>query len=153
MQTTAEDVLPEIVRRLVAEFDPEQIILFGSRAWGQPRPDSDYDLFVIVAESDDHPLQGAVKADACRGGLGISKDVIVCTQERFDRFRRVPASLEAKIRNRGVVLYGRRENGAGSTVAAKALHDLITARSSICVDNRLSSTPPLFIASRRPRRP
>ena len=36
MQTTAEDVLPEIVRRLVDEFDPEQIILFGSRAWGQP---------------------------------------------------------------------------------------------------------------------
>ncbi len=33
MQTTAEEVLPEIVRRLVAEFDPEQIILFGSRAW------------------------------------------------------------------------------------------------------------------------
>ena len=30
------DVLPEIVRRLVAEFDPEEIILFGSRAWGQP---------------------------------------------------------------------------------------------------------------------
>ena len=121
MQTTAEDVLPEIVRRLVAEFDPEQIILFGSRAWGQPRPDSDYDLFVIVAESDDHPLQGAVKAHACLGGLGISKDVIVCTQERFDRFRRVPASLEAKIRNRGVVLYGRRENGAGSTVAAQGV--------------------------------
>jgi predicted nucleotidyltransferase len=50
MPTTTEDVLPEIVRRLVEKFDPEEIILFGSRAWGQPRPDSDYDLFVIVAE-------------------------------------------------------------------------------------------------------
>ena len=44
MQTTAEDVLPEIIRRLVDEFDPEEIILFGSRAWGEPKPDSDYDL-------------------------------------------------------------------------------------------------------------
>ncbi len=57
MQTTATDVLPEIVRRLVAEFDPEAIILFGSRAWGIPRPDSDYDLFMIVTESDEHPVK------------------------------------------------------------------------------------------------
>ena len=32
MESVAEEVLPEIVRRLVAEFEPEQIILFGSRA-------------------------------------------------------------------------------------------------------------------------
>jgi hypothetical protein len=31
MPNTAEDILPEIVRRLVDEFDPEEIILFGSR--------------------------------------------------------------------------------------------------------------------------
>src|SRR5947207_8326496 len=96
------DVVPEIVRRLVAEFDPEEIILFGSRAWGQPRPDSDYDLFVIVSGREEDPLQRAIRAHDCLGGLGISKDVIVSTQERFDRFSRVPTALEAKIRNRGV---------------------------------------------------
>ena len=41
METATENILPEIVRRLVDEFDPEEIILFGSRAWGEPRPDSD----------------------------------------------------------------------------------------------------------------
>jgi predicted nucleotidyltransferase len=121
MPTTSEDVLPEIVRRLVDEFDPEEIILFGSRAWGQPRPDSDYDLFVIVSESEEHPLERAVRAHGCLSGLGISKDVIVGTRERFDRFSRVPASLEAKIRNRGVVLYGRRQEGVGSTVAVEGI--------------------------------
>ncbi len=111
MQSIAEDVLVEIVQRLVTEFNPEQIMLFGSRAWGQPRPDSDYDLFVIVNESESEtlPLKSAVRAHACLRGLGISKDVIVCTRQRFDRFSRVPASLEAKIRNQGTVLYGRRE--------------------------------------------
>jgi uncharacterized protein len=117
MQTTATDVLPEIVRRLVDEFAPEEILLFGSRAWGQPRPDSDYDLFVVVAESHEDPAQRAFRAHSCLSGLGISKDVIVSTLERFDRFRRVPASLEAKIRDQGVVLYGRCQTGIGSTVA------------------------------------
>jgi hypothetical protein len=120
MQTIAEEVLPEIVRRLIAEFDPDAIILFGSRAWGQPRPDSDYDLFVIVPETEQSPLEQAVRAQQCLSGMGISKDVIVCTQGRFDRFSVVPASLEAKIRKRGVVLYGRRENGIGTTMAAQA---------------------------------
>jgi predicted nucleotidyltransferase len=119
MEIVAESVLAEIVRRLVAEFNPEEIILFGSRAWGQPRPDSDYDLFVVLAESADDALNRAVRAHHCLKGLGISKDVIVSTRERFDRFRRIRASLEADIHNRGVVLYGRRQNGVDSTVAAK----------------------------------
>ena len=51
MVITEAEIVPEIVRRLVAEFEPDQIFLFGSRAWGQPGSDSDYDLMVLVAES------------------------------------------------------------------------------------------------------
>ena len=68
MQSVAEEVLPEIVRRLVAEFDPEQIILFGSRAWGEPQPDSDYDLMVIVTRSDEKPTRRATRAHRCLRG-------------------------------------------------------------------------------------
>ncbi len=121
MRTITEDILPEIVRRLVEEFNPEEIILFGSRAWGQPRTDSDYDLFVVVAESEEDPLGRAVRAHHCLGGLGISKDVMISSRERFDRFKRVPGSLEATIRDRGVVLYGRREEGVDSAVAVKGI--------------------------------
>jgi predicted nucleotidyltransferase len=102
---------------LVEEFDLEEIILFGSRAWGQPRPDSDYDLFVVVSESEAPPLQRAVKAHECLSELGISKDVLISTREQFDRVSRVPASLEAKIRDRGVVLYGHGHTGIGPRMA------------------------------------
>ena len=119
MPNTAEEVLPEIVRRLVDEFDPEEIILFGSRAWGQPRPDSDYDLFVVLSESEERPLQRAVKAHECLRELGIAKDVLISTRERFDRFSRVPASLEAKIRDQGRILYGRRVESWCGTGSAR----------------------------------
>jgi predicted nucleotidyltransferase len=121
MQTSSEDVLPEIVRRLVKEFDPEQIILFGSRAWGQPRPDSDYDLCVVLAQCQELPARLASRAHDCLSDLRISKDVIVIPRERFDRFSRVPASLEAKVRRRGVVLYGRSQARTGSTVAIEGV--------------------------------
>ena len=42
-----EEILAEIVRRIVAAFTPEKIILFGSYAYGAPSVDSDVDLLVI----------------------------------------------------------------------------------------------------------
>jgi predicted nucleotidyltransferase len=37
----------EAVEKIVREYKPEKIILFGSWAWGKPGPDSDVDLFII----------------------------------------------------------------------------------------------------------
>lgn len=37
----------EITEKIVREYQPEKIILFGSYAWGTPAPDSDLDFFVI----------------------------------------------------------------------------------------------------------
>jgi predicted nucleotidyltransferase len=38
----------ELSERIAKEFQPERIILFGSYAYGQPSPDSDVDLLVIL---------------------------------------------------------------------------------------------------------
>jgi predicted nucleotidyltransferase len=43
-----EEILAEIVRRIVEKFDPEKIVLFGSYAHGAPHQDSDVDLFVVM---------------------------------------------------------------------------------------------------------
>ena len=58
------EVLDEIVRRLVTEFDPEQIFLFGSRAWGKPGPDSDYGLMVILDPSPESPGSASVQGSS-----------------------------------------------------------------------------------------
>ena len=34
--TVTEATLTEITRRLVATYQPEQVVLFGSHAWGEP---------------------------------------------------------------------------------------------------------------------
>jgi predicted nucleotidyltransferase len=40
--------IESLSKRIVKEFNPERIILFGSYAYGEPGPDSDVDLLVIL---------------------------------------------------------------------------------------------------------
>ncbi|MBU4273505.1 MAG: nucleotidyltransferase domain-containing protein [Planctomycetes bacterium] len=106
MQALEQNILDEMVRRLVAEFQPEKIILFGSYAWGEPSEDSDVDLFVIVPESDERQIQRMQRAHHCLGDLRLSTDILVKTRAEADRYRNVRASLEHKIFEEGRVLYG-----------------------------------------------
>jgi predicted nucleotidyltransferase len=117
VRTIDDKLLREMTDRLVAQFQPEQIILFGSRAWGVPRSGSDIDLMVIVSESDLTEYERAVMGHRCLSGLDVAKDVSVKTRAEFDFFRDVPASLEHKIAHQGKVLYDRRQ---GSTRAQLA---------------------------------
>ena len=43
-----QDSIAELAERIAREFDPERIILFGSYACGDPSPDSDVDLLVVL---------------------------------------------------------------------------------------------------------
>jgi DNA polymerase sigma len=106
MKKIDSGLLEEMTRRLVAKFQPEQIILFGSHAWGTPDEDSDVDLLVIVPHSDISPTQRAICAHRCLRGLNVPKDVLVKTRAEVERFRYVHASLECEILERGRVLYG-----------------------------------------------
>jgi predicted nucleotidyltransferase len=54
--TTNEAVLQDIVRRLVERLGPRRIILFGSRARGDARADSDYDVAVELEKTIDRPI-------------------------------------------------------------------------------------------------
>ena len=42
------ETLPGAIKRIASELKPEKIILFGSYAYGNPTPDSDVDLLVIM---------------------------------------------------------------------------------------------------------
>jgi predicted nucleotidyltransferase len=119
MHPVTDDLLNEMTRRLVAELRPEAIILFGSRAWGTPREDSDVDLFVILPSGSDGGTDLELRARRCLRGLGVSKDVLVRTRNQVERFRQVPASLEAAILSRGRVLYVDPQRGIGPQLAGQ----------------------------------
>jgi predicted nucleotidyltransferase len=99
-------LLETAVERLKAEFQPEEIYLFGSHAWGNPHEDSDVDLLVVVPHSEETPIRRSQRAHRCLRGLQMPKDVLVETQQEIDRVRSLKTSLENDILNRGRKLYG-----------------------------------------------
>ena len=106
MKTLDKSLLETVTRRLVAEFQPEQVWLYGSHVWGNPHDDSDVDLFVVVPESDETPIRRSQRAHRCLRGLRMPKDVLVETRQEVDRVKAVNTSLENAILSRGRRLYG-----------------------------------------------
>jgi len=119
MQVT-EELLAEITRRLVAELQPEEIILFGSHAWGVPDEDSDVDLLLVMPPAPGSRAEQELRARRCLRGIGVPKDVLVRTPSEMDYWSRASTSLEADILQRGKVLYARSDRGIGPELARKS---------------------------------
>lgn len=76
------DCLPDTVARIVRQFDPLRIILFGSWARGDARPDSDIDLLVVLSQVD-NKRRVTVEILRALNGIPASKDVVVTTPEEI----------------------------------------------------------------------
>ncbi|MBE9075815.1 nucleotidyltransferase domain-containing protein [Romeria aff. gracilis LEGE 07310] len=95
-----------MTQRLVSALKPEQIILFGSHAYGEPTEDSDVDILVIVSQSDEPRYRRARKAHRALRGMGIPKDILVMTRAEVERQASVSNSLVSQALRQGKVLYG-----------------------------------------------
>jgi predicted nucleotidyltransferase len=60
LSTPVQRILDEVVQRLIAGYQPERIILYGSYAYGTPDDDSDLDLLIIKA-TDASPFERRVQ--------------------------------------------------------------------------------------------
>ena len=98
--------LEKAVERLKANFQPEEIYLFGSHAWGTPTEDSDVDLMVILPQSDERPIRRDQRAQLCLGRLPLSADVLVRTRHEVNRVREIRGSLTRQILQSGRKIYG-----------------------------------------------
>lgn len=112
-----EEVLSKIVQRLVDGLQPEQIILFGSYAYGEPTQGSDLDLMIVVADSSERPYRREQKAYACVGAVGVPKDLLVLTREEFESQACVVTSLARRVKEKGRILYERGKTRRDSELA------------------------------------
>ena len=100
------NLLTQIVQRLVESLHPEQIILFGSHAYGEPNEDSDIYLLIIVSQSNEPRYRRSRLAYRALRGISVPTDVIIMTQEEVKRNVNVRSSLISRVIHDGKVLYG-----------------------------------------------
>jgi len=104
-----DDLLHEIVQRIVSAFDPEAVILFGSRAYGEPEPDSDVDLLVVTDALTGHSVFERHRAVSdLFPHRRFALDVLVRTPAELKQLvERGPAFFRETV-TQGKVLYERR---------------------------------------------
>jgi len=84
------ETLPGAIERIVSELKPEKIILFGSYAYGNPTPDSDVDLLVIMK----------TKAKEIDRYLAVS-NLLYPRQFPVDILVKTPREVQAESRKKG----------------------------------------------------
>ena len=82
-RTEAEKKIGEISDKIISEYHPEKIILFGSWAWGTPHEDSDVDLLIVV-ESDKPRMERQREVDALLSHREIAMDILVYTPHELE---------------------------------------------------------------------
>ena len=102
MKEQAAKVIREVLGN--ADIAARRIVLFGSRARGDFREDSDLDFLVLVADelsfAQKHELE--VRMRRALAALRIPNDIIIQTEERFDQMKGLVGNISYCAAREGV---------------------------------------------------
>ena len=102
-----QEILDDLVHRVVQAVHPRRIILFGSAATGRMGANSDLDLLVIMPDGV-HRRRTAQAIYRSLTGLGIAKiakDVVVVTESDLREYSRNPALVLFPALREGTEVY------------------------------------------------
>jgi len=100
-----QELVDEIVRRVLTVASPERIILFGSAVTGRMTRDSDIDLLIVAAGPLDDSEE-SVRIRSAIGNIGHPCDVIVIDTGYFERTKHVIGGIAFPANKYGRVVYG-----------------------------------------------
>ncbi len=107
-KTVDQELLEEVVKRIVRSADPEKIILFGSYAYGEPHDSSDLDI-LVVKPTDLPRYKRSVPIYRALADLLIPMDILVYTPQEIDVWKDVPQAFITRILKKGKVVYEKKQ--------------------------------------------
>lgn len=103
-----DPALKRMVECIIHDHHPEKIILFGSRARGDAKPESDYDLLIVApVDGNLRQYRRAIYHSLYDLRLPVGKDIIVTTPGEIKRSADLVGTVLAPAVREGLVLYDR----------------------------------------------
>lgn len=96
----------DIVARILAQSQPERVLVFGSYARRTEGPDSDVDV-LVVEDTTERRRDRSVSLRLALRGLGVPVDVLVATPEDIRRYGDAIGLIYRMALAEGVVVYER----------------------------------------------
>ena len=96
--------LDEIISQIVAVYQPEKIILFGSYANGTANENSDIDL-LLVKHTNEVPVDRSATVRKSLRGFLFPMDILVYTPEEIEHSKESKFSFVSQVLKSGKVLY------------------------------------------------
>ena len=108
MIATQDPALEQVIRLIVARIDPQKIILFGSRARGDLRPDSDIDLLIVEDNGRTDPIKrlGDLYVDMVFKHFP-PVDLLLYARAEFERWASSRCHVIGRASREGIVVYER----------------------------------------------
>lgn len=101
----------DVVKQIAEKFQPEKIILFGSYAYGRPRPESDVDLLVIMDTPLRNRQQAAQIGRAIEYHFGL--DLLVRSPQQLAERLALGDFFLQEVLEKGKVVYARTDSRVG----------------------------------------
>lgn len=103
----ADKTLDKIKDVIIETVHPDKIILFGSRATGKNREDSDYDIFILKSGIvNERKILGEVDIAFFKNGIANEIDLVAATPEKFNKNKDNPYRIYKDIYDQGITIYG-----------------------------------------------
>ena len=96
-----------IAKHIAEKFDPDQIILFGSHAYGKPTGWSDVDLLVVMDVPDGEEMDAILAVGRSLPYTVFKVDIIVRSRKTLERRKRLGDWFLREVTAKGKVLYAR----------------------------------------------
>ena len=103
----SEKIIEKVKTILIKTYNPKEIYIFGSYAWGNPSEESDLDLLIIVDESNEPRHKRPVEGYLALFDLGIPKDLLIYTKDEFDDAASKTWTLAGRVKKEGKRIYAR----------------------------------------------
>lgn len=101
----SQQTIDQIKDILVKEYNPVEIYLFGSYAWGHPDDESDLDILVVVDQTTEDRYKMMVRGHHILANIRCPKDIVIQTKGEFDKWSQEVPRMSYKIKNKGKRIY------------------------------------------------